>query len=299
MVNEKSYKVSIIPALKQSFSLVLKAKRELIILGWLPFLLLTIFVLLDNYFSFLDYIIDYFVPFSLNLSYGVFYDFSYYLIDLILSSAFIIALYRLFIMNEKQQFYVWTFKRGIYEERKILSVPWYFRLGKKELYLIIVYLIVGIVFCAIRQANVAVLIYNLNQMEKFQLGAYDSYIYLALKYCIWLIEGLVLSSLIFVSPAIATAKNFRFSDIRALFLKAKGNIIRIFIIGQLIFLPVFLIGQFYKLIMYFMSHMQGAVLDLTSDVYIIVYNLIFYICIAIDCAFISLIYKALDAENKA
>jgi len=51
MVNEKAYKVSIIPALKQSFSLVFKAKRELVILGWLPFLLFTMFGHLRGVFT--------------------------------------------------------------------------------------------------------------------------------------------------------------------------------------------------------------------------------------------------------
>ncbi len=301
MQNEKAYRIKILPALKQSFALVFEKKKEIFILGWLPFVLYTVFGILDGHFpSVLDYIVEPLASVHKSVSYGILYDFSYYLVDLILSTAFLIALYRLFILDEEKQYYTWNYKRGIYEQKTVLSVPWYYHLGKKELQLIVIYLLLGIFFVALRQLNISTLVHNVENDGRFgvfELNPYDHYTYLSKYYGIWLIEGLAFASLIFISPAIAVTKNFKFSSIGALFRKVQGNIIRIFIIGQIIFLPMFLAGKLNEVILYFSFTLQSTTQQIISDVYLIFSNLVFYICMAVDCAFISLVYKELNEEK--
>lgn len=298
MQSQKAYRIKILPALKQSFALIFEKKKEIFILGWLPFALYTIFGILDGHFpSVLNYIVEPIASMHKSISYGILYDFSYYLVDLILSTAFLIALYRLFILDEKNQYYTWNYKRGIYEQKTVLSVPWYYRLGKKELQLIVIYLLLGIIFDALRQLNMSTLIYSVKSAGRFEIDTFDRYIYYSKYYSIWLIEGLFFASLIFISPAIAITKDFKFSSIGALFQKVRGNIIRIFIIGQLIYLPMFLAGKLNEVILYFSFPLQSTTQQIISDVYLIFSNLVFYICMAVDCAFISLIYKALNEEQ--
>jgi len=84
---------------------------------------------------------------------------------------------------------------------------------------------------------------------------------------------------------------FTICSISSLFQAVRGNVFRIFIIGQIIFLPVFLFEQLYQLIMYFTYPLEGFIGNFVSDCYLILSNFIFYVCMAIDCTFISLIYK--------
>lgn len=286
-----AYRVRIIPALKQSWDLFYKNKKQIFFLGWLPFVLFSLYGLLDNHFLVTEKIITFLEPKSFTVLFSFSWDLVYMTVDLLISTGFVVAIYRYLLINDHEQRYIWVYKRGIYGERTIFKLPWHFKLGEKELKLIVIFFVVSLVFIILKAAPTSIII-SLSDHQR-GLSTFETYTIVSTAYALWFIKSLAFAALAFLWPAISTKDEFRFSKITNLIKSIKGNIFRVFIIVQLIYAPLFILDQLYGLSLSYTDHLSDNSKIILDDTYLIISNMVFYICLTIDCTFISLIYKNL------
>ena len=109
---------------------------------------------------------------------------------------------------------------------------------------------------------------------------------------------LIFAALILIWPTIAIADKFRVSQIPSLVKAVKGNIIRIYIIGFIIYLPFFAFNFSSTFLPYMTGNLDELYQNIVFDIHYFFSNIIYFSCICVDVAFISLIYKDMKYRKK-
>ncbi|MGH1456403.1 MAG: hypothetical protein ACRBDI_06450 [Alphaproteobacteria bacterium] len=283
---KKSYKIAIIPTIKASLNLAFENKKTVFLLGWITLLFLLCFDVLNRYFS-IVYTISEFIKLSDTDRYITI------IIETLIIVPFIVGLYRFYILNENnlQEF---KYQRGITEQRIIFRIFWYFKFHKREIFFFIPYVFIAILFLFLHESVTDILIEMLN----FDSGLTktNSYIYTLAHYFITFIDDLVFASMILVWVYLAVSNKPRIQKTPDLIKMIKGNIFRVYLVGLIIYLPVYSIGILLIIIHWIApSNQMNA---LFFEFFYALETTIYFTCVCVEIAFISLIYQGLIERNK-
>lgn len=287
---KKSYKIAIVPTIQASLNLVLENKKTVFLLGWLSLLLLLCFDVLNRHFS-IVYTISEFIAFSDNE------NFSRYLtiiIETLIIVPFIIGLYRLYILSENN-LREFKYQRGIVEQKTVFKIFWYFKFYKRELLFFIPCALLPIIFLVIQNTATNMWLESLDPV--FDITKTNAYIHFFIQYFISFLEALVFSVTILIWAYIAVSEKIDIKEFSKLIRLIKGNIFRIFLIGLIIYLPVYTVGLIPIFAYWIVPHnfLESVFFIRVIDT---VQTILWFICLSIDIAFISLIYKGLTSKSQ-
>lgn len=289
-----SIKIKIIPSVQQGFLLAFKTRKHLLYLGWLTFVIFSLYGILDMHFfitSMISQAIEDMT--SIHITSNLIYN----IIAISINSALIISIFRFFITGGKQH-YIWEPKRGIAEKKTVLSLPWYFKLSKREFIFTLTAILLILSIYIFKKTLIFLVLEN--QIDYGAIRIDDTTIFLT-SFLIWLSKSLVLALSILIWPYISSTDKFSVSH---MFLQAaaiRGNIVRVFVIIQILTIPYiatsYLLGYIYYIIATsqpsFLHSLIGEQIGIIYGLILIISNIALYICIYANCIFSSLIYKKL------
>ena len=298
-----AFKVTILPMIKSTLKLTRENMSTVIKLSWLVMLFYMIKGPLDYYLMYSSDMMQWVDSVSGNTYLGrPLIQLFFMIYDGLLLSILSYGLLSLFI-TDKDIGQKYEYKRGIKNPKTVLTLRWFISLAKPVWVILGVSMIVGVFFFLCEQA----LFYTmLKYMEtKMQFADYDftklAYVKYGFEKLIFIAEELTYAAMLLIWPAIILGK-FKFSKIMEYIKPLKGNIIRLAIIGILIFMPTYLINGGYNGILTIYAYMDKEIpLWATGDLYQVMISFMdaaYFISFIVYSAFIGLFYKTLKDGGK-
>ncbi len=277
----KSYKIAILPTLKASCKLATENLKAIFLLCWLPLSLLILLNFLDYHFFVIDETLKFF-------QISEYYKYAYILTDALIIVPLAVGIYRYYILNEFA-LCKFEYKRGIIEPKTVFKIFWYFKFYKREFFFFVPCVLIAFLFLLIQKTTTYALLEILNFDNG--LNKTHSYIFAATRYFILFIEGIVLASTILVWAYLAISDKPKIRKIPNLIKMIKGNIFRVYLIRFIIYLPVHGINYIFINAQWIAPKLWDnyIIFELSNAFETIIY----FACLCVDIAFISLIYKGL------
>ena len=292
-------KIRIWPAFRESYAQLFKTSTFWGPVVWLPLAL--IFVWYSTFWFFPEFRL--FISMDvLNARGGAdFFEYLWFIFEIFITSIFMVALYRFFILGEKPDIKYIEYKKGIPELKTVFKLPYYFRFGRWEFVFALFSSLLGVFFLL---AEDGFRIYWLNVLVS-DFG-HSEFLYTGVVYFIRFLEFLVYTVLVLVFPFLALHDSYAFKNISEMVKAVKGNIFRILIIVSLIYLPYDGFNSAINLV-YVYAFKMGLLSDSSPFREDILFHVgwiryyaslgVYYVCVLADIIFLSIIYKRLVLEN--
>ena len=300
-------KVKIWPMVKESYAQVNRTRAIWSPVVWLPLAL--IFVWYSIFWFFPEFRL--FISTDLlNAGGGAdFFDY-WFVFETFMTSVFMVALYRFFILDEKPDIKYIEYKKGIPELKTVFKLPYYFRFGRWEFVFALFSSLLGVFFLLLQDVF---RLYWLNNLAADGLSGWiqadlthSAFLYTGIVYFLQFLELLVYTVLVLVFPFLALHDSYAFKNISEMVKAVKGNIFRILIIVSLIYLPYDGFNSAINLV-YVYAFKMGLLSDSSPFREDILFHVgwiryyaslgVYYVCVLADIIFLSIIYKRLVLEN--
>jgi len=310
----KVKKIPIVPAVTLSFKDTVLNLGKFLALAWFPIVL---FMLFDAFIY--PYLFNEITYWQSALPYGSyvppFGKFIYNFVEFFLSVIFITAMYRFLLLDEEPKV-KWLYtkvklqiesptpkikwlsmKIRLQMDKTKLKIPFYFRFGKRELIYFIISFYIFFVFMIIE--DMLELFYMQNAFERGIRYIEEDKYYSLYMGVLSLVKGLfylVYAKIIFMWPYLVCGHLFpegssTKEDIALLLKATKGNVLRILIIGLVIYGP-------YRLLSHSGFYLEQFGIGDSQNKYSLYYAiedqillLMYYFCLMVDVVFTSSIYK--------
>ncbi len=292
-------RIQIWPAVLEAYLQTFEKFKSFLPVIWLSLVLILIW---DGVFWFYPNIVTSFAEAGYASSFKNFaHDFIFILVEVLIASIVFVALLRWLIIDEIPKTSEVSYQKGIPNLKTVFRLPYYFYFGPKEfLYASFVGLVTFLVM--ILENSVQMSFYHFG----LELGAVYSnmqlYFYILAFRFVQLLELLLYAVFILVFAHIAVKGRV---DIYQCVKNIKGNVLRVLIIGFLIFVPYYIINNILIIFSPFNPEWLNGWISNNARVYEFLTNahhfsavLAYYFCAIVDIVFISLIYRKLMVEHE-
>lgn len=281
--------MKIIAAVKKSYALFSSNKNQVLICSWIAFTLLLTFDLLMYYTNEPLITLTTFLPVSplVNIN-----NYLYLIVDGLITAPMTVALYRYFILSEKNYSKI-KIREGVAREKKPLAIFWYFKFTKKEVFIFLFYILISSIFLLLRDVN---MLSRVNDNSLQQIGTLG-YSYLPLHYALYFLEHITFAAIILIWPMIAVKERFALKEIPKSILKVQGNVLRICFVFLILSSPVYMFYYSGELMLYITDNITPELKDVINVLYITLYVAIYFVCLSLQIAFASLVFKEIKGHE--
>ncbi len=299
-------RLRIIPNAILPFQQAYAVRQDIIRIAWLPLML----IMMIEAIRFIPFSPEDLLPRLLQFTFqagDAIHTFSLgpYVFNILIAILFSIpsvALLRFVLLGEKPVMRNFTVKRGGVDEDKVmLSIPYYFSFGKRERAYAALTLGVAITFLLLNDLAQIVRVMQLANDHAREISPHDPLVYI--RIFLGFSERLVFAAAIIAWPLIAISDRWAALSAANILKPVRGNIIRILVIGYLIFLP-------YEIIMHMAPAVEWLFLLAGEDAYrasygffifqwhvfVTIGSIVWYMCSFVDLFFTTNVYKNLSQK---
>lgn len=275
------FRVRIIPTVMEGLRLTYVNCKTVLFVCWVPFVLLTLF----GWLHYWDAAVDFFSP---TLLMG---KMTPTIVDGLLTSPIIIALYRVYLLRE-QGYFVWHYKRGIMQPKTVYSLPWFFTFKRREVLSFLLFIFIAFFSFFLGWVNRWWAIQSATpygEIENFSFFMFNGYLIIFIEHILFVVVT-------FVWPMIALSNTYNLQSFTSSLKYIKGNIIRLYIMTQITYAPLLILIYLEPILYYFPYNIYG---DIANEAYYILKDIIYFLCLCVHTAWISALYKEFALDQKA
>lgn len=281
--------IKIIAAVKKSYALCSSNKNQVLICSWIAFTLFLTFDLLMYFTNEPLITLTRLLPVSplVNIN-----NYLYLIVDGLITAPMTVALFRYFILSEKNYATI-KISEGTAYEKKPRAIFWYFKFTKKEVCIFLFYILICSIFVLLRDVN---MILRVGDNPLQQIGTLG-YSYLPLHYALYFLEHITFAAIILIWPVIAVKEKFTLKEIPKSILKVQGNVLRICAVFLILSSPVYMFYYSGELMLYITDNITPELRDMINVLYITLYIATYFMCLSLQIAFASLVFKEIKGHE--